>query len=98
MSKTVTLLDIANREYLDSKQFYELEQQGLGLAFKAEVGYAIMRIQQFPQLGDKSTSDTRRVLLTRFPFQIFYKEYDSHIAIISISHQHRCPDYWVNRL
>ena len=98
MSKTVTILEIANREYLDSKEFYELEQKGLGLAFMAEVGYAITRIQQFPQLGDKSTSDTRRMLLTRFPFQIFYKEYESHIAIISISHQHRSPDYWVNRV
>ncbi len=98
MSKIVTILDVANREYLDSKHYYELEQQGLGLAFKTEVSYAIMRIRQFPQLGDKSISDTRRMLLTRFPFQIFYKEYDSHIAIISISHQHRYPDYWINRI
>jgi plasmid stabilization system protein ParE len=50
--------------------------------------------RQFPMLG----FNTRRVLLSRFPYLVVFRETTSEIEVIAVAHGRRRPGYWRNRL
>jgi toxin ParE1/3/4 len=88
------------RKELDSAVFYYEEQkQSLGLDFLSEVGLALDKIRQNPNLGGVyNVPGVRRYVVSRFPFLIFYTELDDFIWIVAIAHAKRRPDYWSRRL
>ena len=45
----IEILEIARVEFRASKEFYELEQSGLGVRFENEIKQALLRIQQYPK-------------------------------------------------
>lgn len=60
--------------------YYEDQQLGLGLDFLAKVEQAISKIQQNPNLGSAyKISRLRRYVIQRFPFLIFYAEFEELI-------------------
>jgi toxin ParE1/3/4 len=84
---------------LKHNPYYEDQKEGLGLDFAADVEQAVDRIQQNPNLGSVyKISGIRRYVIQRFPFLIFYAEFDSLIWIIAIAHAKRKPDYWKSRI
>jgi toxin ParE1/3/4 len=87
------------RDELDNSVFYyEKQKAGLGLNFLSEVEQALGKIQQNPSLGViyKATG-LRRYVVQRFPFLIFYAEFDELIWIVAIAHRKRKPNYWKAR-
>jgi len=34
----------------------------------------------------------------KFPYKILYSVERDHLLVIAIAHQHRRPDYWIDRL
>lgn len=94
---TIKILDIARQELEESIWFYELEQSGLGQRFKTEVRQAIKRIQQYPYACPIERGSIRKCLVHRFPYTIFYSIEQEIIIVLAIAHQHRKPDYWIER-
>ena len=94
----IEILDIAQVELEEAIFFYELEQIGLGDRFKAEVRQAIQRIKKYPQAWPIERGEVRKCFVHIFPYKILYSEQDRTIVILAIAHQHRRPDYWVDRL
>jgi len=45
----ITILEIARLEFNEAKEFYEIEQTGLGAKFENEIRNGLLHIQQFPQ-------------------------------------------------
>jgi len=41
--------------------------------------------------------DSRRILLSRFPFSIIYRVTGHIVEIVAVMHHRRDPGYWVNR-
>jgi plasmid stabilization system protein ParE len=41
---------------------------------------------------------SRKFVLRRFPFAIFYREKQAVIHVLAIAHGHRRPGYWKDRL
>lgn len=41
---------------------------------------------------------SRKFVLRRFPFAIFYRERQAVIQVLAIAHGHRRPSYWKDRL
>jgi toxin ParE1/3/4 len=50
-----------------------------------------------PHRWPRSAFGTRRVVLRRFPFVIFYRELSSLIKIVAVAHGNRAPGYWKER-
>ena len=96
----VGFLKPAQAEYQDALEYYENEQESLGVRFGQEVSRAISRIIEFPTVYQFFSANTRRCLIAKFPYGIVY-HYDSNsedILVVAIAHLHRRPDYWTSRV
>lgn len=90
--------DLASEEYKDAIDYYEFEAKGLGQRFKEEIKRALRTIKKFPKIGRIEEGDIRRYILHKFPYMIMYSIEKDYIYIIAISHTHREPTYWIERL
>jgi toxin ParE1/3/4 len=88
----------AEAELDQSIGFYEECQPGLGLDFQREVFRGISKIHDAPTLWPKHKYGTRKFLLNRFPFYIYYLELSDCIWIAAVAHCSRKPNYWKDRL
>lgn len=68
----VFLSDLARQELEDAAEYLELEFEGLGGRFKAEVKLAAERISRHPLAWSVETGDVRKCLLHRFPYKLLY--------------------------
>jgi len=87
----------AKWELEDAVRYYELEFPTLGERFKEEVKAAALRIASNPYAWSIESGEIRRYLLHRFPYKLIYSIEKAHILIIALAHQHRKPDYWIER-
>lgn len=78
--------------------YYAAISQQLGSDFLAELGSTINRIVSMPEAWAKHVGGTRRCLMHRFPYGVVYDIESEAIHIVAISHLHRKPDYWLNRI
>lgn len=93
----VIFTTIARQELEDAVRYYELQHAGLGQRFKEEVQKAAKRIAKYPQAWAIERGEVRKCLLHRFPYKLMYSLEDDHILVIAVAHQHRKPDYWIDR-
>ena len=87
----------AKQELDDATHFYEIEYQGLGKRFKEEIRKAAKRITEYPEAWSVERGDVRKCLLHRFPYKLLYSIEQDHIFIIAVAHQHRRPNYWIDK-
>ena len=90
--------EIAVDELRDAERFYNLEHSGLGSELKEEVKKSIERVRKYPFAFPPVHQEIRAVILHRFSYKLFYSIELDHIYIIAIAHQHRQPEYWVDRM
>lgn len=90
--------EIANNELIDACDWYERQQAGLGLRFRSDVREAALRIAGSPLLFPVELEDVRRYVMIRFPYTLRYVLRGDEVWVMAVSHQHRRPDYWVERI
>jgi hypothetical protein len=88
----------AKEEFDKAVDYYEQSQSGLGLEFTEEVYAAIARIIQYPDAWLKLSKNSRRCLVSRFPFGVIYQIKSHALRIIALAHLNRRPSYWKERL
>ena len=88
----------ADEEFDQAVRYYEGCQPGLGLDFAEEVYAAIARISQFPQAWSRMSKNTRRCLVSRFPYGIIFQVKCDKLRIIAVANLHRRPGYWKDRV
>lgn len=88
----------ARNELEQSVDFYESQQEKLGLEFLKEIYYTIQRIMEFPESFSKLSTNTRKCITNRFPFIVIYQLKKNEIFITAIAHLSRKPGYWQDRL
>jgi plasmid stabilization system protein ParE len=67
-------------------------------AFAHAVDKAVSRIRKAPNSFPLADHDTRKFVLQRFPFNIFYRPSEAEIVIVAAAHQKRRPGYWSDRV
>ena len=87
----------AFQELDDATQYYEIEYQGLGKRFRDEVRKAAKRISKYPAGWSQEHYEVRKCILHKFPYKLLYSIESNHVFIIAVAHQHRKPDYWIER-
>lgn len=87
----------ARREFLAEVVYYNGAQPGLGARFTKAVEEAAARASAFPLAGSPAIANTRRVVVSGFPFSLFYRPEGDDIVIFAVSHHARRPGYWAGR-
>ncbi len=78
--------------------YYEDQMTGLGNNFLNEFNNTVKIILKHPTSWIKVGKRTRRAIIKRFPYFILYIYESDTIYITCIAHQHRSPEYYVERL
>jgi len=89
--------EFAKNELNDACDWYERQQAGLGARFKRDVRESTLRIAASPLLFPVELGEVRRYVMNRFPFTLRYVLRADEVWVMTVSHQHRLPDYWVDR-
>jgi len=85
------------REVENAQAWYEERSLLAASAFLRELSIAVQRIRQTPHRYPVGDAGTRRILLDRFPFTIYYREKSDTLNIVAVAHQKRRPGYWSGR-
>ncbi len=89
---------LAERELLETIDWYEGKVRGLGAQFLERTTQAIEQIQAFPRSCPILLGRARRKPLRQFPFSVIYSIDPAGIYVLAIAHQKRRWGYWKNRL
>jgi plasmid stabilization system protein ParE len=88
----------ARAEYRATVLYYERKARGLGAAFSAEIKQVMRWIAERPESAPPDVQGTRRKVLSRFPYTIFYAVEPDRIYVLAVTHHRRRPGYWHGRL
>ena len=69
----IEFLDPADTEFVEAITYYNLQSEGLGYEFAAEIKRAMERIMQFPNAWAPLSKRTRRCRTNRFPYGLIYQ-------------------------
>lgn len=99
MNRTIRTVHEASNEFAEAVRWYEEQRQGLGAEFYESVVETTARIQDNPACGPPVSKDerTRRLLVSRFPYQVVYRLREDEIVIVAVAHVKRRPKYWRGR-
>ena len=87
----------AEAELLDARAWYEAERVGLGAIFTAAVDTTVTSILQNPLAYPRVKSDTRRALVRRFPYALYFRPIGDEIIVLAVMHGRRLPRHWRSR-
>jgi toxin ParE1/3/4 len=87
----------AQVEVEEAAAHYEAQRVGLGQEFRSEFEAALRRIVQNPQMYAVELGEFRACTLRRFPYIIFYIDFEDRIWLGAVAHQSRRPGYWAQR-
>lgn len=87
----------AEAEIQDAARWYEGRVQGLGAAFLEIVEQALSAVEENPLRFPIVNRDTRRALLKRFPYGVFFRIRTDRIKVVAVMHLSRNPDRWQRR-
>lgn len=97
MTYRVRVRKDARNDLEDAALWYESQRGGLGGEFLDEVKQAFEKIASDPTTYRVLRRDTRRAMLQRFPFGVFYRIHESTVVAVAVMHSSRDPKNWKQR-
>lgn len=94
----IDFLAPAEAEFVDAIVYYNMQSEGLGFEFAAEVKRTLERIIQYPEAWFNLSKRTRRCRTNRFPYGVIYQVREETLLIIGVMHLSRNPQTWKSRL
>jgi toxin ParE1/3/4 len=86
----------AEDEALELREWYEARRVGLGREFGQELDSLIARVVSNPAAFPRVHHETRRAVLRRFPYAIYFRMSTDAIVVLAI-HGRQHPSRWKRR-
>lgn len=87
----------AEWELLDAQGWYDDQRPGLGQMFAAAVDRALAGIVRNPLAYPRVHGETRRALVPRFPYAIYFHIVGAELVVLAVMHGRRLPRRWQSR-
>ena len=87
----------AKGDLADAFAWYEAQRTGLGSEFLAQVALILESIEHAPERYPIVRGTTRRALVRRFPYAVFYISDPDVVAVTAVMHGRRDPRRWQSR-
>ena len=95
--KPILVRPAAAADIEDAFEWYQTQRFGLGDEFRETLRSTLYQIAENPQLYQVIHRGTRRALLKRFPYGVFFREYPQVIIFVACMHGRRNPKRWQSR-
>lgn len=86
----------AEDELLEAREWYETRRSGLGQQFAQAVDELVSRIVENPLVYQRAYKETRRAVLSRFPYAVYYRLVGEDIVVQSV-HGRQHQSRWQSR-
>lgn len=97
MKRAVRLREEAEHDLAAAASWYEQQRGGLGREFLNEALCALRLIAEQPLTYPAVHRETRRALMTRFPFGIYFRVEQAQVVVVAVMHGSRHPGRWQKR-
>ncbi len=97
MKGIVNFRQDAETDVADAAAWYENQSAGLGAEFLDEILAACNIIAENPQIYPVLHRSTRRAVIHKFPFGIYYRVENDLVTIVAVMHASRDPSKWKKR-
>lgn len=97
MTCEVRLRPEAEQDLIDAAIWYEERQPGLGHQFLDEVTITLSNIAETPLACPNVHRGTRRAIIRRFPFGIYFQIEKTTVIVVAVMHASRNPHRWKSR-
>ena len=97
MSLKVYLRPEAEADIEDAAAWYDRQRKGLGQEFLDDVLVALDTISENPNIYPVVYKQSRRPVVRRFPFGIFYRVDEGSVVVLAVMHGSRHPRRWKKR-
>jgi len=87
----------AEAELASASRWYQRIDPNLSFRFELETVATLRRIEKFPYQFPVIDGTTRRAVLKRFPYSIFFDLNDDESSVIAVIHQRRSDTIWMDR-
>ena len=89
MSYSVYVRRLAELDAVDAQAWYETQQSGLGESFNEAFGRALQKLERKPLSYQKIYGPVRRVVLSRFPYLLWFIVDGAEVVVIACTHGKR---------
>jgi plasmid stabilization system protein ParE len=96
--KPVLVRPAAAADIEDTFLWYQTQRLGLGDEFREALRFTLTQVAENPQRYQVIHRGTRRALLKRFPYGVFYREFPEVIIVVACMHGRRDPKRWQSRI
>lgn len=97
MSRDIRLRVEAENDIYEAASWYESQRLRLGHEFLDAIEASFTRISENPLQFSILYRSTRRSLLSRFPFGVFFRINGPTIVVVAVMHASRNPGRWRER-
>ena len=97
MSLGVYIRPEAETDIEEAAVWYEKQRPGLGDEFLDELRSICKTISETPAIYPVVHRSTRRALIRRFPFGVYFRIEDEQIIVFAVIHGSRHPRRWRQR-
>lgn len=88
---------VARRDIDAAFEWYLVRSPRAADAFVTEVSEAIGWIRETPERFPIVQGRVRRVLLSRFPYAVYFKVFETVVSVVGVIHGRQHPDTWSRR-
>ena len=87
----------AEQDLADAAAWYETQVSGLGHRFLDEMLATFASVSETPMIYPVVHRSTRRALMHRFPFGVYYRVEQTEVVVLAVMHGSRNPHRWKTR-
>lgn len=92
MKRSVVFRRVAEEEFLEAIDWYNRAKVGLGDEFKSAVESMLTQISRTPERFAQTRHESRRAVMSRFPYTIHFWIEPERIVVIAVFHKARDPE------
>ena len=97
MTRKVVFRPEADQEVQSARQWYEEQRPGLGVRFADTIDETILRVSSNPLAFPAVHRETRRAIVRRFPYGVYFRLLGNEVVITAVMHGRRHPRRWQSR-
>ena len=94
MPRPVFTTPEADADISDAFEWYDARLSGLGADFLGELAEVFSSLEAYPEAHALIRGETRRAVVHRFPYSVFYIVDPDSIVVTAVLHFRRDPRAW----